>query len=295
MIKMIRAKYVFKIFTCIALLYLFGCSGYSQYYMQISNETYPKTDILTIYEYSNIKVDNLYKLLFKGYTVIGKSSFYGEYSYPSGATSFAKSIGADILLASHWRRGTSRGVIPQAYTHVNTTNYVGSMGGVPFSGTRTTTGMATNYIPYEVEIYDQEGLFLRNKGDAEPFWKTIPSALTKNEITEIDGAWRNNVYEIEVFGSGKYIAAKIINKLVSDDDVNQIDIYNPYVKKEVKPDPTKLQLGDVLFYYEKDDGIGIYFYRDKTPMPAKFGMTEYGMIDIQMLDGVVRQFAKKLN
>jgi len=281
--------------TMIALLNIFGCTSYSQYYLQVAQETYPESNSVIIYEYSNIKVDDIYKILFKDYTVVGKSSFYGEYSYPSGATSFAKSIGADILLATHWRRGTARGEIPQTYSHVNTTNYIGSIGGVPFSATGTTTGMTTNYIPYAVEIYDQEGLFLRNTKKLEPFWEVIPKTLKMTGSSELDGTWRNNVYEIEVFNSDKYIAARISKMLYADDEDKQVDIYNPYTKKELKPNPSKLQIGDILYFYENGNGDGIYFYRNKTPMPAKFGMTEYGMIDIQMLDGSARQFARKPN
>lgn len=171
-------------FTFLLLLaaLLTGCAnGYSQFYrpnpglanftvpiMPFSGEPRlsassgdPSRDVRDMYE--------------QGYALAGVSDFVGPAANQSGAVSQAKKVGAAVVLLSSKYQNTVTGAMPLTLPTATTSfssgtaNAYGSGGFATgnYSGTTTTYGTQTTYIPYSVDKYDQVALYfvpLERKG-----------------------------------------------------------------------------------------------------------------------------------
>lgn len=102
-----------------------------------------------------------------GYGLIGQSAFVGPTATREAAIQEAKNVGAAIVLVTAKYQSTATDSIPIT-TPTSTTSYsYGTMnafgsGGNAFgnySGTTTTYGTQTTYVPYSVDRYNQVALF----------------------------------------------------------------------------------------------------------------------------------------
>lgn len=102
-----------------------------------------------------------------GYALIGQASFTGPATDPSLAKQQAKAVGAShVLLVAEYERTVS-GVLPMT-TPTTQTSYTsgtvnafgsGGSGWGNYSGTTTTYGTQTTYVPYNVDRYSHGALF----------------------------------------------------------------------------------------------------------------------------------------
>lgn len=102
-----------------------------------------------------------------GYALIGQSSFTGPAATPAQAAQQAKAVGAShVLLVTEYERTVS-GVLPMT-TPTTQTSYTsgtvnaygsGGSGWGNYSGTTTTYGTQTTYVPYNVDRYSHGALF----------------------------------------------------------------------------------------------------------------------------------------
>lgn len=113
----------------------------------------PKTDVRHMFE--------------DGYGLVGLSSFVGRATGPVGAIAQAKAVGAEIIVVSAKYLNTVSGAMPITVPTANTSHTSGTMNAIgpggagfgTFSGTTTTYGSETTYIPFTVDRYDQGALY----------------------------------------------------------------------------------------------------------------------------------------
>jgi hypothetical protein len=151
-----------------SILLLAGCNPYSQYYhgetdVAQSASYIPSNKPIQIIQTSDIALQNK-QLMTKGYSLLGYSFFTG----PSGAfnenqiRSQAKKIGAQIVAFSSNYSHTISGAMPISIPQSNTTFSSGSASvyglGNPItaygSGTTTSYGTSTAFMPYSVSRYN---------------------------------------------------------------------------------------------------------------------------------------------
>lgn len=254
---------------------LSGCAqlGYKEFYNQVAPSKYPPTSNVMIFEYSNIDLDEIYELLFSDYLIIGKSGFNGQYENPDQARSYAKSIGADILITSSQFKETRTSFMNLSTPATTSTTYIsGYSGSGSVYGTATTYGTQTTTIPVQVNRYDQDGIYLKNINNSNPLWERIRSQYQVTGTNNLSGTWKNESYEIDIIQSGEQMVAFI--KTVIDGD------------KSWSKDQLKMVFGTV-------SGTGIYLMGNKTPMPSKFSTNKFGFLEVQLLSNAeVFSFAK---
>lgn len=110
------------------------------------------------------------KLYEEGYGVVGTSDFVGPAGKKEDALAQAKAVGAAIVLLRSKYQSTKSGAMPLTLPTSQTTyssgtfNSFGGSGQRPvsgmYSGSSTTYGTGTTYIPYSVDRYDQTAVFL---------------------------------------------------------------------------------------------------------------------------------------
>jgi len=253
---------------------LTGCTiGHQKFYNQVAPTKYPPTDKVMMFEYSNVNLSDIYKLLFSDFLVIGKSSFNGPYESPSESIGYAKSIGADTFIATSQFKETRTSFMNQTIPTTNTTYMSGYSGSGSFYGTATTYGTNTTTIPISVNRYDQEGVYLRNVNKVVPLWKRTRDKYKKTSDNVVEGLWKNDKYEIELFQSGSQIVA--------------------FVKGT--PEDSEIWQNDQLkFVYGLDSKTGIYLMGDKTPIPSNFEINKFGHLEIKLLTNNTKfSFARK--
>ncbi|QYK13527.1 hypothetical protein K0I63_03140 [Shewanella rhizosphaerae] len=253
---------------------LSGCAqlGHREFYTQVAPSKYPPTSNVMIFKYSNVDLDEIYELLFSDYLIIGKSGFNGPYENPDQARSYAKSIGADILITSSQFKETRTSFMNLSTPTTSTTYISGYSGSGPVYGTATTYGTQTTTIPLRVNRYDQDGIYLKNINNANPLWERTRSQYQVTGTNNLSGIWKNESYEIDIIQSGEQMVAFI--KTVIDGD------------KSWSKDQLKMVFGI-------ESGVGIYLMGNKTPMPSKFSINKFGFLEVQLLSNAeVFSFAK---
>jgi len=122
-----------------------------------------------------------------GYGAVGAATFNGPMNNIGGAIAQAKKVGASVVVANRRYTDTLSGVLPltmptsQTSYSNGTVNAYGSGGFATgtYSGTTTTYGSETTYMPYSVARYDQQAIFfapIKRVGVG-----IIPRALTEAE------------------------------------------------------------------------------------------------------------------
>ena len=247
-------------------LLLQGCAGlgHKDFYTQVAPSKYPVTEKVMVFEYANVNLKEIYGLLFSDFLVIGRSGFNGGYEKPTQATSFAKSIGADVFLSSSQFKETRMSFMNLSTPTTNTTYVSGYSGTGSFYGTATTYGTNTTTIPIRVDRYDQDGVYLRNVSNIVPLWDRTEEQYKKTAPTAMDGAWFNENYRLNVYRSGEQLVA-----FVAED---------PKGKER-----SSWHQGQMKFIYGVDSGVGIYLMGNKTPMPAKFNLNKFGHLEVKLI------------
>ncbi|WGU40345.1 PDZ domain-containing protein [Phenylobacterium sp. NIBR 498073] len=159
---------------CAAAL-LSGCSsGYSKFYQPVdyTGQTIVPEPVMGATPSVQVSTGDPLKdvlIAFRdGYSPLGQASFNGPQEGARGAVGQAKKVGATRIIMSAEYASTISGTLPITTPTTTTTysngtaqifGYGGSASGT-YSGTTTTYGSQTNYVPYSVDRYDQSAIFL---------------------------------------------------------------------------------------------------------------------------------------
>lgn len=103
----------------------------------------------------------------QGYSLIGVSHFNGPSADQSKALAQAHDVGAEVVLINSKYQNTVSGSIPittptaqTSFTNGTASAYgTGGYATGTYTGTTTTYGTQTSYVPYSVDHYDQAALF----------------------------------------------------------------------------------------------------------------------------------------
>jgi hypothetical protein len=266
--------------TIIAAFILSGCTtlepktllGHKKFYNQVAPMKFPTTSNVTIFEYSNVSLDEIYELLFSDFLIIGKSGFNGPYESPSQSRAYAKTIGADIFITTSQFKETKTSFINLSTPTTGTTYISGYNGSSSVYGTATTYGTKTTTVPIKVNRYEQDGMYLKNVNGINPLWERTKSQYQATGTNELSGIWKNESYEIEIIQSGEQMIAFL--RTVLDGD------------KSWSKDQLKM-------FFGMESGVGIYLMGNKTPMPSKFSLNKFGFLEVKLLtNSTVFSFAK---
>jgi len=174
-------------FLCLIVVLMFfatfqGCGGgYGEYYRSTTSAKYNPTSNAKAYQYTP---ETLNQLLKSGYEVIGESGFNGPAADLNEAIFQANSVGADIVLINIKHTGARQALVPIPQYHPPTTTMDsgnvqvygpgGYYGSGTYTGTTTYPGYTTyQYMPYSVQRYDHDAIFLRKKvNDQKPMPQT---------------------------------------------------------------------------------------------------------------------------
>ena len=261
-----------KYFSIALIILLSGCatSGHQQFYNQQAPLKYPQTQDVYVFEYSNLNLTDIQKILFNEYLVIGKSGFEGPYEDPLSAEDYAKSIGADILITNTQFKEKRTSMIPMS-TPTTSTTYVNS--GLN-SFTMTSYGTQTTMMPITVHRYDQDGIFLKNINNIVPVWEKKKKDYIKTNKNELEGLWENESYVFNVYQSNNQIVACIV---------------------ESKKNYEAWKEDDLKLIFGVSSNKGIYLMSDKTPIPSTFKVNKFGHLEVTLLtSSEVFSFQRKL-
>lgn len=271
-------KLLMIIFSLVLSALLSGCasSGYQSFYSQQAPTKYPKTDKIMLFEYSNVDINGIKKILFDDYLVIGKSGFNGPYEDPKdSATSFGKSIGADVVITNAQFKETKSSMVSFSMPTTTTTNFSGYAGGSSYYGSATSYGTRTTMVPVTVHRYDQDGIFLKNVNNIHPLWERTINDYKQTADSTFNGVWENEDYQLKAFQSGSQIVAFITRTKAADD---RGDVW-----KE----------NNLKFIFGKKSNKGIYLMGDKTPIPSEFSLNKFGHLQIKLItNGEIFSFRK---
>lgn len=253
------------------LFMLQGCAtGYQKFYAQVAPSKYSPTQRLMIFEYNNVDINEIYELFFNDFLIIGNSGFNGPFENPQKSASYAKSIGADVLITAVQYKETRTALIPMTTPTISITQIDGYSGSGSFSGTATTFGTQTTSIPVAVRRYNQKGLFLKNVKNILPIWEKVKAQYKKTDTNELEGIWYNEYYKIEMFQSGDKIVGFLTEK---PSDRTR--------RKYWEADQLKIMFG-------VDSKVGVFLLGTKTPYPAKFRINNFGHFEVSLVGGGIK-------
>jgi len=124
--------------------------------------------------WQNMENDNI-TMLENGYVRLGNSSWNGELAHEYGALAKAKKVNASVVILYSKYTNTESGSLPLTTpsTQTSTTNFSGNVygsggyGSYYGTGTTTTYGSTTTYIPYNIRRFDQGATYwIRMKDSA---------------------------------------------------------------------------------------------------------------------------------
>lgn len=264
-----------KLLLALSIFSLIGCSSLHQnFYSQVAPSKYPPTETVAVFEYNNLKIKELYELLFSDYLIIGKSGFIGPYQSARVAVPFAKSIGADVVISTTQFSETQTSVVPITTPTTNVTNYSGNVGGVPMYGSSTSFGTTTTMMPITVSRYEQNAYFLKNVNNIKPLWAKTTADYPVTDTDPLSGTWVNENYVLNVYASGKSLVAAINGKSPPE---------LPWWKN-----------GDIKFVLNRKSLTGIYLLGNQTPDPVMASINKFGHLEIKLVGtGEVFSFEKR--
>ncbi len=162
-----------KLFLIMLLpAFLVGCANpYSKYYndctgginiAESANVVIPIGETKLI-QGSNVEADDL-QMLENGYLLLGESSFNAGPTNQNLAIGHAAKVHADTVIVYSQYTNTVSGSIPLTLPNTQTSYQSGSIYGsgggfANYSGSSTTFGTSTTYIPYHVRRYDYYATF----------------------------------------------------------------------------------------------------------------------------------------
>ncbi len=168
----LSAKVRSMVLGALALSLSACASGYSQFYQEVPRSgpanVLPFAGTPTILSGSGNRDADLDAAFAMGLAPVGVASFNGPNEGVEGAKTQAKKVGASHILVSAAYARTVSGAIPLTVPQTYTTQSSGMVTASgprgyatgTYSGTSTTRGTSTTYIPYSVDQYDQEAIFL---------------------------------------------------------------------------------------------------------------------------------------
>lgn len=165
-------RYIYAVLTCLTLSSC-ATNPYTQYYTGATNA---RTELNYVHSGEQIRIvpsDNIdadtKKLMAKGYTPIGRSTFNAHSNKVNDNQVLAQAelIGAQIVLTASKYTNTESGAVPITVPNVTTSNSsasataYGNKGSVTAYGTGTTTtyGSNTVYMPYNIRRADFFALY----------------------------------------------------------------------------------------------------------------------------------------
>jgi hypothetical protein len=167
--KVIAGAAMKKLFLVIFAMLLAGCAqGFSQYYHDSTKgiDVAPYIEGTTadpqLMAGNDVKSDGL-RMVENGYVLLGYSDFYGPKINENKAVEQAKKVKATVVIVYSKFKDTVSGASPLVLpdTKTSTTNVTASAfgsGGYATgygTGTTTTYGTKTTYIPYSIDRFDQ--------------------------------------------------------------------------------------------------------------------------------------------
>lgn len=178
-------RYIYAVFCCLVLSSC-ATNPYAQYYSGSSNARQEQNYVHTSEPIRIIHSDDIdrdtKKLMAKGYTPIGRSTFNAGSNKVNDnqVLEQADLIGAQVVLTASKYTNTESGAVPINVPNVTTTNSsasataYGNKGTVNAYGTGTTTTYASNtvYMPYNIRRSDFFALYFAKT-------KTIVGAYTE--------------------------------------------------------------------------------------------------------------------
>jgi len=142
-------------------VFIAGCvSPFQQFYRPAVARQYPPTQRIVIYRYTE---EGLQKLLKEGYFILGNSTFVDSLQPASAAAAFGRAIGADVILLEQKYTDSVQGAVavgvypPYPYPYPAYPYVYGPYGPV------YDPAPAYGYIPYTINRYTQNAIFLRKK------------------------------------------------------------------------------------------------------------------------------------
>lgn len=157
--------------VCFAISLAACANPYEQFYKDLSGGhslgfQQPKGEPTVSYASSDITAD-VNRMFENGYGIIGVAAFVAPQKGEDMAIAQAKKVGASHVLLTSKYQSTASGAMPLTTPTTTTTYHSGTAsaygsGGYAsgmYSGTSTTYGTQTTYIPYSVDRYEQAGYF----------------------------------------------------------------------------------------------------------------------------------------
>lgn len=154
-----------KSFTVLAItVFIAGCGNpYEQFYSPSPNVAThsaivaPSSGEPTLLRGTTIEQDGI-TMLREGFFMVGGSSFNAGQISDEMAIAQAKKVGADRVVVYKDYTNTETGNIPVTQQTAQTTYHSGSVfgsgGSAMYSGTSTTYGTQTTYVPYSIDKYN---------------------------------------------------------------------------------------------------------------------------------------------
>jgi hypothetical protein len=154
-----------------AALALCGCSsGYEKFYQPAQQSTIgflPFTGEPQIRNATGTPQETTFQMFRAGYALLGVSDFSGPAQDRAGAIAQAKKVGAAVIVISQRYQNTVSGALPITTPTSNTSYSSGTAniygpGGMAtgnYSGTTTTYGSQTTYVPYSIDRYEQTAAY----------------------------------------------------------------------------------------------------------------------------------------
>jgi hypothetical protein len=251
-------------FFLVLFLFVAGCANnYEKFFARSAPNTYPATSDVLVFKYDRSGLREAYEGLFYDWVVIGKSSFIGPLESESNLKAFGCSVGADIVLVSSSFSETRDVSVPIITPTYSSTSYSGTVSGKSFSGTASSHGTQTDFIPISVNRYSQRAIFLKNISDKKPLWQLTEDDFKREGVSEFDGTWSNAEETITVFTSA-----------------NNVLGFNKDTKK-------------ITFSFSKKESAGVFFKSDRTPLYSEFSINNFGFLVADLGKGASVSYTKK--
>jgi hypothetical protein len=248
----------------LAIALLTGCAAlqHQQTYKQVAPSKFPKTAKVSVFEYRNVNIRELYDLLYSDFLIIGRSEFSGQYENPGKSVEFAQSIGADVFVSTSQFVESQISFVPSITPTTSTTYISGYTGRGSFYGTATSFGTRTTMIPVRIDRYDQNGLYLKNVNHVSPLWERTSSDYKETDANPLSGNWHNENIDLKIYKSGTQMVAFFEHA--------------PRNKEQGQMDELKM-------IFNPETGSGIYLMANRTPQPANIKLNKFGYLEVNII------------
>jgi hypothetical protein len=235
-------------------------NAFAQNYAQVAPTKYRPPPATLVFDYQDMKIDELYTLLFSDFIIVGRSRFSGPHTDPVPAGGFGNSIGADVVVTTSQLSGTQTIFRTEAQVTTGRTMRRGRL-------LATTYGTQIATVPIEVNRFVHEALFLRKTTLSTPPWEHTKKMYDRVLLSEFDGEWFNEHYSLEVYRADTQVVG--------------------FVRGSPRgADRARWGAGQLKFIFGLDSGVGIYLTGNKSPQPASFKMNKFGHLEVTLASGV---------